>query len=465
MNHKMKKYILFITLLVSLYGSGCQKIKTVANLHDSTWDMMRADFRLKQPSNKAVNDQIKFLTKRKDIIEDATRHAPLFLYHIVQECQKRDLPSELALVAMIESEFNPYAHSKVGASGMWQMMPSTASGLKLDITWWNDERRDIVKSTDAALRYLAYLKDSLGTWEFAIAAYDAGEGRLRRLISKYPTRSVWELPLPDETKRYLVKIFAARAMIAEPETYDVQLKHVSAKPYFTKISTRKHIDIDALASDLQMSPKEFRALNASHRRLSTEKDTITDFYIPISHVQQAKKFLNSPRSTNHLIYTVKSKDTLHSIAKKLGYSAQFIKKINNLSDDNICVGQKLLVNRAPQRTPQDHATISADSVPGPMQHWYEVKQGDTLMSIAKKYGVTYQAIIYWNQVKAKKLPTGSCLIIWTDTSKSTYTVLPGDTLSQIALRHKTTVPLIQQANKMSNTLIRAGQKIRIPARA
>ncbi len=458
----MRQYPILVILTIAIL-TGCQKLKTVAHLHESAWSMMRADFSLEQPNNPNVTRQIQFLTKRKDIIEDATRRAPWFLYHVVHECQLRDLPTELALIPMIESEFNPFAHSKAGASGMWQMMPSTASGLRLSISWWNDERRDVIKSTHAALTYLSYLKKNLGSWEYAIAAYDAGEGRIRRLLKKHPQGvSVWDLPLPQETQRYLVKIFAARAIILDPNAYQVNLHHVPAKPYFATIKTRNHIDIDALAHDLHVSEKDFRALNASHRRLSTEKNKLTDFYVPITHYSHAKKLLDSPRNSNHLIYKVKPNDSLHSIAKKLGCTTQFIKKVNHLKKDIVTVGQQIIVNRAHTRSVADHKTISADTVPGPTQHFHHVKKGDSLYTIAKKYGVTSHAIIYWNQLKSKKISTNACLTIWTNSNKSYHIVKKGDTLSRIAMLNNTTVNNIQEANSMTHSNIRIGQKISLP---
>ena len=439
---------------------GCESLSSEIYQPHSAWQVMRAKFRLTQHNNEAIRKQVAHLGHRYDIFEDAIKHAPPYLHHIVQQCIDKDLPTELALIPMIESGYNPFAHSKAGASGLWQMMPSTASGMKLKINWWEDERRDIVKATDAALDHLKYLHSKFGSWDYAIAAYDAGEGRIRRMLKNRPQGvSVWDLPLPNETQRYMVKIYAARMIINQPSKYGLNLPDIPAKPYFKSITVNKHMDIDAIASDLRLDPKIFRALNASHRRLSTPTNHKTTFYVPTTHYHQAIKLLKKQHS-NHLIYRVKENDTLNSIAKKLDSSIELLVSINKLTSNKLVVGQKLIVNRKTGRSAHEHRIISADQVPGPKQHVYIVQKNDTLSSIAAKFNVKTEALIYWNHLKTQKIQHNDRLVIWT-TPKGNYTVTQGDTLSKIARAHDVSIAQIKQQNNLTSDTIRIGQKLAI----
>ena len=456
---------LFVTLLLAttFVLTGCETVTRNIYQPTSTWDLMRSDFRLTQQSNEEIDKQVAHLTNRTDIFQDAVKNAPPYLYHIVQRCIEKDLPSELALIPMIESGYNPFAHSKAGASGLWQMMPSTASGMKLNINWWLDERRDFVKATDAALDHLKYLHQKLGSWDYAIAAYDAGEGRISRMLAEAPAGStIWDLPLPTETRRYLVKIHAAKKIITHAESYDISLPTIPAKPFFKAITTKKHMDIDAIATDLHYDHKTFRELNASHRRLSTPSHQSTTFYIPTTHYHKASVLLSDNNKTNHLIYTVKEADTLLSIAKKFDSSVSLIAKMNQITNNYIKKGQKLIVNRKSNRSAEDHKIITADQAPGPQQHTYTVQKNDTLSNIAQKYQVTQAAIIYWNHLKTRKIMPNDKLIIWTKPLfKGNYTVKSGDNLFKLAMAYGTTVDKIKTQNNLQSNQIRIGQKLHI----
>lgn len=461
----MSMRLAFTTLLLSVIVilSGCETMHRNIYRPSSTWDLMRSDFRLTQSHNTEIDKQVAHLTNRPDIFEDAIKNAPPYLYHIVQKCIDKDLPSELALIPMIESGYNPFAHSKAGASGLWQMMPSTASGMKLEINWWLDERRDFVKATDAALDHLKYLHQKLGSWDYAIAAYDAGEGRIRRMLADAPKGStVWDLPLPNETRRYMVKIYAAKKIISDAKYHGINLPPIPAHPYFRQITTHKHMDIDAIAADIHFDTKIFRALNASHRRLSTPTNQTTTFYIPSTHYHKAVKLLKQDNKTNHLIYTVKDSDTLHGIAKKFDSSASLLAKMNKITDNYIKKGQKLLVNRKSSRSAHDHKVITADQAPGPQQHIYTVQKNDTLSGIAERYKVTQAAIIYWNHLKTRKILPNDRLIIWTKPNKKgNYTVKSGDNLFKLAMAYGTTVDSIKTQNNLNTNQIRIGQQLHI----
>jgi len=204
------------------------------------WDRIRADFSL--PDNyknvPAVQAQLKWYKTHPEHLNKIIKNSEPYLEYIVSQVEEKGLPGEIALLPFIESNFNPFAYSHAGATGIWQMMPGTASGYGVTINWWYDGRRDIIESTKTALNYITYLGDYFNqNWLNAIAAYDSGEGKVRKAVNKQKLKKIsnfWTLKLPDETKSYLPKLIALKEIIQNPDKYKISLPSIEND---TKFST------------------------------------------------------------------------------------------------------------------------------------------------------------------------------------------------------------------------------------
>ena len=222
-------------------------------------------------SNPQYSDKHEeWYASRPDYIKRMTERSQRYLFHIVEEVQKRGMPTEIALLPMIESAFNPQAYSRSRASGIWQFIPSTGKNFGLKQNWWVDNRRDVTAATNAALDYLQKLHGMFGAWDFALAAYNAGEGTVQRAIDRNRKQGLptdyQSLSLPPETKNYVPKLQAIKNIITDPEKYGLTLNSIPNRPYFARVTTPKQIDAKLAAQLAEISYEEFTALNPSYNR-------------------------------------------------------------------------------------------------------------------------------------------------------------------------------------------------------
>jgi membrane-bound lytic murein transglycosylase D len=202
------------------------------------WARIRSGYAIPDISNSLVEKDIQLFAGRPDTLARSSGRASLYLYHVVQELEKRGMPTELALLPVIESGFNPQALSTANAAGIWQFVPGTGKDFNLQQNMFKDERRGVVASTDAALTYLQRLYTMFGDWQLALAAYNWGEGNVQKAIQKNralgkPTdfESLAEL-MPAETRNYVPKLQAVKNIIANPAQYGVLLTGGSVTAYF-----------------------------------------------------------------------------------------------------------------------------------------------------------------------------------------------------------------------------------------
>jgi len=204
---------------------------------------------------------------RPDYVQRMIGRSQRYLYHIVTEVEKRGMPSEIALLPMVESAFNPQAYSRSKAAGIWQFMPETGKNFGLKQDWWRDNRRDITAATDAALNYLQKLHVMFGTWDLALAAYNAGEGTVQRAIDRNRRKGLptdyASLQLPNETKNYVPKLQAIKNIMTKPENYGLSIDYIPNKPYFKKVNAPEKIDAKVAAELAEISLEEFNLLNLS----------------------------------------------------------------------------------------------------------------------------------------------------------------------------------------------------------
>jgi len=244
------------------------EVRIDPNEHDEQidmWDRLRRGFAFADLEGNLVRAQEKWYAARPDYVQRMTERGGRYLFHIVQEVERRGLPTELALLPFIESAFNPQAMSSARASGMWQFMPSTGRTFDLKQNVFRDDRRDVLASTRAALDYLEKLHEMFGDWHLALAAYNWGEGNVARAVAKNraarkPTDYA-SLKMPNETRHYVPKFQAVKNIIARPGAFGLALPELANHPYFLSVSIQRDIDVDVAARLAGMSVEEFRALN------------------------------------------------------------------------------------------------------------------------------------------------------------------------------------------------------------
>lgn len=259
---------------------------------ESIWTSLRSKLTLdhKVQSARVQTEIHKFLADKKKLYEILKSSAP-YIYFIKQMTQIRHLPAEIALIPVIESEFNPNDHSNKGATGLWQLMPATARGLGIKVKSNYDGRRNVVMSTEAALAYFNDLKNNFhGNWQLAISAYNSGEGKIKSAVRRKGSSDFWNLKLPTETKLYLPKLLAIAAIIQNPEKYGVQLPPIANKPYFVELKTNKPVNLTKIAKSTGSNIDTMHALNPdySHEHVLPNKQGSYTLLIPVKNATAAK---------------------------------------------------------------------------------------------------------------------------------------------------------------------------------
>lgn len=303
------------------------------------WGRIRTGYAIPDIDNKLVAQDVQWYVTRPDYLARTTARASLYLYHVVQELEKRGMPTELALLPFIESAFNPNAMSSANASGMWQFVPATGRDFNLKQTMFKDERRGVLASTDAALTYLQRLYDMFGDWQLALAAYNWGEGSVQRAIDKNralgkPTdfESLAYL-MPAETRNYVPKLQAVKNIIANPGQYGLSLPLIDNHPYFTAVDKTSDIDVTIAAQLAELSVDDFKALNPQFNRPVITGGDQTKILLP---VENASKFTANLASWGHALSTwtthkiVGARERLDTLAQRFGTSVAALRAANDI---------------------------------------------------------------------------------------------------------------------------------------
>ena len=302
------------------------------------WARIRSGYAIPDIDNALVAKHVQWYASRPDYLTRTSSRASLYLYHVVQELEKRGMPTELALLPVIESAFNPQALSNADAAGIWQFVPGTGRDFNLQQNMFKDERRGVLASTDAALTYLQRLYTMFGDWQLALAAYNWGEGNVQKAIQKNralgkPTdfESLSEL-MPAETRNYVPKLQAVKNIIANPAQYGVSLPTIDNTPYFVAVDKTSDIDLAVAAQLAEMSVDEFKALNPQFKKPVITGES-TKILLP---KENAEKFnLNLAQWgralstwTTHKITS--ARESIASLAAKLGTTPEVIRQANNI---------------------------------------------------------------------------------------------------------------------------------------
>jgi membrane-bound lytic murein transglycosylase D len=447
---------------------------------DNLWAEMRRHINVGNTANhKAVQKEIKWFAKNQNYLNLLAHNANPYLYYVYQQTQKRHMPAIIALLPMIESNYNPFVHSHVGAVGLWQMMPGTASGLGLKINWWYDGRRNIITATNAALNYLAYLHDFFGNWLLAIAAYDSGEGTIQDAVRHnrrlHKPTDYWSLDLPYETKLYIPKLIALATIIENPHKYHIDLPFIANNPAFTKVEMQGQISFERIAKLSDTSAKKIRKLNPGFRRWATMPKEKYDLLVPADKAKLFKASLKDAR-LRHIKWqhhTVRSGDSLSKIAHEYHTRVSVLREVNNIKGNLLHINQRLLVpynyhGHFKHAINAQHGLIAEENLPGPVQIIHKVHPRESIWSIAKRYGVKAREIRFWNNLSHNdRLQVNQEITIWEPRRHyyghlfQHYCVRKGDSLTHIAKLFGVKVATIKRDNHLNNNMIRIGQKLKI----
>jgi membrane-bound lytic murein transglycosylase D len=322
------------------------------------WGRIRSGYAIPDIDNGLVAKHVQWYTSRPDYLARTASRASLYLYHVVSELEKRGMPTELALLPVIESAFNPQALSNANAAGIWQFMPGTGKDFDLKQNMFKDERRGVLASTDAALTYLQRLYTMFGDWQLALAAYNWGEGNVQKAIKRNqslgkPTdfESLAEL-MPAETRNYVPKLQAVKNIIANPNQYGVSLPMIDNSPYFTQVDKTSDIDVAIAAQLAEMSVDEFKALNPQFK-----KPVITGESKILLPKENAEKFHINLAQWGHALSTwtthkiTSAKESMASLASKFHTTPDVIRQANNIpAQSRLKAGSTILVPRTSAST-------------------------------------------------------------------------------------------------------------------
>ena len=245
------------------------RVTTVA-LPNDLWERIRKGYKMPDLESDLVSDRTQWYASKPDYLQRMGERSGRYLYYIVEEVERRNMPMELALLPFIESAFNPQAVSSARASGMWQFMPATGKSFDLKQNAFRDDRRDVQASTRAALDYLERLNKQFGDWHLALAAYNWGEGNVGKAIARnqragLPTKYT-DLNMPMETRMYVPKLQAMKNIVGNPPQYGVTLTSIPNHPYFQSVPLPRDMDVSIIAKLAEISVEDFKALNPSASR-------------------------------------------------------------------------------------------------------------------------------------------------------------------------------------------------------
>jgi len=341
-----------------------------------------------------------------------------YIYYVVQEVKKRNMPMEIALLPIIESAYNPIARSNMKAVGLWQFIPSTGKNYGLKQNWWKDERSNVILSTNASLNYLEKLYKQFGTWELALAGYNAGEGKVAREIKKNKRRKrptdYYTISLPRETDEYVSKLIAMKHIIQNPSKFNVDVPYIPNTPYFGEVTLTEQMDIDLILKLADISSEEFELLNAHHKRpLIPKEQEPTIILLPKYKIETYNKNLaehNEPLS-NWVLYKPKRKESIMKVAKRFDINLSTFKRINSLN------GRVTFRKNSTVLIPKSNALKSKYTLKGTGDYNYtsvgthHVSKGDTLGGIARKYKVSIEDLKEFNELDSHIIIIGTTIDI------------------------------------------------------
>jgi membrane-bound lytic murein transglycosylase D len=375
------------------------------------WERIRRGFAMPDLDNDLVRDREQWYATRPDYIQRMTERSSRYLFHIVEEIERRNMPMELALLPFIESAFNPQAVSSARAAGMWQFMPATGESFDLKQNVFRDDRRDVLASTRAALDYLQQLHDRFGDWHLALAAYNWGQGNVNRAITRNQREGLptgyTDLTMPMETRMYVPKLQAVKNIIARPETFNTRLPEIGNHPFFDTVVIERDMDVALIARLAAISEADFRALNPSLKHPIVMAAGTPNILLPWD---SATVFLRNLQAhggplASWTAWVVPSTMTSAEAARRVGMGESELRSLNRIpSGMKVRAGSSLLVPRSEQFN-RDVDGLVADNghlslQPEVILRRVTVKagKGENLARLAERYGVSPVSAAGWNKL-------------------------------------------------------------------
>lgn len=461
------------------------------------WQRIRAGMSLPQHDHPGVNPELEWYAGHQAYLDRVVTRATPYLYLIVEAVEERNMPTEIALLPVVESAFQPFAYSHGRAAGLWQFIPGTGRRFDLKQSWWYDGRRDVASATRAALDYLEYLHDHFdGDWLLALAAYNSGEGTVHRAVARNRAKNkptdFWSLDLPRETRGYVPKLLAISRLVSDPDAVDVSLEPVANEPFLAEVELEAQIDLSLAAELAGITLEDMYLYNPAFNRWATDPDGPHRLLLPIENADSFQQRLAELPPTQRVQWErhrVKSGENLLVIAQNYRTTVELLKSVNNLRGNMIRVGDTLTIPVARQklasyRLSEDQRRIATQNQPRDgSKIEYQVRSGDTLWSIARRYEVRVSELASWNAMAPRDpLVPGKRLVIWSKAepqrvsagnpagfthpfSSSTrqrigYTVRNGDSLATISQRFRVSVDNLKRWNNLnSKKYLQPGQRL------
>ena len=427
------------------------------------WERIRLELSITIPKDQIAATSLyrERLYSNQTAVNRISKSGQRYLFHTLTRAQELGLPVELALLPFVESEFDPYAKSVDGATGIWQFMPATGKEWGLKSNWWYDGKKDVLASTEAALQFLTYLNEKFdGDWLLAMAAYNTGPTRVNRAIRKNkredkPIR-FWDLNLPKETTAYVPKLLVLCELIKDPKAFDVNLPSIANRPYFERVKIPGQLDLMQAADLAGLKPETIYELNPGFNQWATDPSGPHYLLLPIGVSDRFMTQLES-LDQNDLVrwdrYKIRRGDNLYKIASRYKIEVAVLMEINGLASDLIIAGKEIMV-------PRGSAWAGKQN---PREQVYVVVGGDSLWNISKKFKVSIEDVVLWNDLDIEvPLQINQEIKIFSryerirqelpsrDLRTMLYPVKSGDTISRIASKFEITSKDIQEWNEIED---------------
>jgi membrane-bound lytic murein transglycosylase D len=370
---------------------------------EDVWQRIRSGFAMNELNNPLIQRHEKWYASHPEYVLRMSERARRYLYYIVEEVERRGIPTEIALLPVIESAFNPGANSVASASGIWQFIPSTGKHFGMEQNWWYDERRDVIGATNGALDYLEKLHEQFGDWELALAAYNWGEGAVARAQAKNrrlgkPT-DYSHIKMPRETQNYVPKLLAVKNIVSDPARFGLVLSDIPNEPYFAIVTPSKPMDIKVAAALAEISMEEFTALNPANNRPVILQDQAEVILLPVDKVDTFRA--NLEKSDQRLVswksYKSEKGESFQEIASRFDIPLEQLRSANGLSKYAVqSNGQTLLV---PAEDDDEFSPFNmhATAVQEMSGFSYTVRKGDTISTIARRFHTSSANLVAMNR--------------------------------------------------------------------
>jgi membrane-bound lytic murein transglycosylase D len=377
------------------------------------WARIRRGYMVNDLSSGLVANHEQWYASRPSYIGRMTERSSKYLYHVVEELERRNMPTELALLPFIESAFNPQAVSGAKAAGMWQFMPATGKYFSLKQNVFRDDRRDVLASTKAALDYLQKLHRMFGDWHLALAAYNWGEGSVGRAIAKNQREGLAtdysSLSMPDETRNYVPKLLAVKNIVANPQVFNATLPEIPNHPYFQSVTITRDLDVALAAKLAEIKLEDFKSLNPSANKPVIFAAGTPRILLPwdSAGIFERNLSIHNGQTAGWTVWTAPTTMKVVDAAKRVGMNETQFRELNRIPPRMLIKqGSTLLVPRSAKQTNDvsehvaDNGQVSFSPEIVLKKMLVKLRKSETVASIAKRYKVTVASVVDWNKVSA-----------------------------------------------------------------